>query len=124
MTSLDVGTMRWWTVDVNDINLSPDKRQVLLTHETEILEDIREHVSQMWASQSNGHFAMNKILLLAKPMEASGQRKDACRLRDGDEEEPGIFNRRYAFSHDFSKAKLQHEYHDGRVKRCAFAMTI
>lgn len=33
---------------------------------------------------------------------------------DDDDDSSSRFNRRYAFSHDFSKAKLQHEYDDGR----------
>ncbi|CAB9504250.1 protein MutL [Seminavis robusta] len=39
-----------------DVNLSPEKRQVLLTHEDAICEAIQTGVTSFWASQTDGKF--------------------------------------------------------------------
>jgi DNA mismatch repair ATPase MutL len=39
-----------------DVNLSPDKRQVLLTHEAEICDAIQTGVTSFWANQTEGQF--------------------------------------------------------------------
>ena len=99
-----------------DINLSPDKRQVMWTHETAILAAIRRAVSELWAASptATNTFAMNQIMQSSSSSSSSSEQP---KEDDHEDDSPGKFNRRYAFSHDFSKAKLQHEYDDGRVKR-------
>lgn len=44
-----------------DVNLSPDKRQVMLTEEPAILALIREGLSKLWAEQSEGKFEANEV---------------------------------------------------------------
>jgi DNA mismatch repair ATPase MutL len=39
-----------------DINLSPDKRTVLLTNESDLLGIIEEHVTKLWSNESSGIF--------------------------------------------------------------------
>jgi DNA mismatch repair protein PMS2 len=105
-----------------DINLSPDKREVMLTQEDQICAIIQEGITKLWASQTDGKFTANSI----SGQEKTSQREtgyasdDAATARKPVAEfespmcSPSRFNRRYAFSHDFSKAKMQHEFDDGR----------
>lgn len=44
-----------------DVNLSPDKRQVLFTEESAILELIRNGLTDLWTEQSDGKFTANKV---------------------------------------------------------------
>lgn len=44
-----------------DVNLSPDKRQVMFTEESSILGLIREGLSKHWAAQSEGRFEANEV---------------------------------------------------------------
>eukprot|EP00804_Cyclotella_cryptica_P022970 CCRYP_014984-RB/>CCRYP_014984-RB protein AED:0.07 eAED:0.07 QI:374/1/1/1/0.75/0.8/5/452/1103 len=44
-----------------DVNLSPDKRQVLFTEESAILELIRNGLVELWTEQSEGKFAANEV---------------------------------------------------------------
>ena len=103
--------------DAFDINLSPDKRQVMLTYEKEICDLVQEGVTKLWASQTEGKFTANVI----DGMGSASQQQEEDDADRGDNvpeyESPTRFNRRYAFSHDFSKAKLQHEFDDGRRVR-------
>jgi DNA mismatch repair protein PMS2 len=103
-----------------DINLSPDKREVMLTQEDEICAIIQEGITKLWASQTEGKFTANSI----SGQEKSSQRETGYASDDATARKPvgfnspmsspSRFNRRYAFSHDFSKAKMQHEFDDGR----------
>lgn len=122
------------TVPINevDVNLTPDKRTVLLQHETDIVQAIVSHVEALWTSQSNGAFPVGR----PSSGDTSSSRPhpplsvpvdyDSPALSDDDDDDhdeddetasPSRFNRRYAFSHDVSKARLQHEYDDGRKRR-------
>lgn len=104
-----------------DINLSPDKREVMLTQEKEICDLIQQGVTKLWASQTEGKFTQNPI----SGQENTFQREagdDHATPAAGDFDSPR-FNRRYAFSHDFSKAKMQHEFDDGRNTGRAFKGT-
>jgi DNA mismatch repair protein PMS2 len=94
--------------DSFDINLAPDKQQVLLTHEEEICQLIEEHVTQFWSSQTQGVFEVQK---LEGPVEES-EIIDA----EDDGERP-MHKRRFAFVHDITKAKMQHDSDDRH--RCA-----
>jgi DNA mismatch repair protein PMS2 len=101
--------------DAFDINLSPDKREVMLTQETEICDIIQEGITKLWASQTEGKFTANSI----SGQETTSQQETGNASDDGARrpvgfDSPNRFNRRYAFSHDFSKAKMQHEFDDGR----------
>lgn len=82
--------------DKFDINLSPDKQQVLLTDEQEIFHLIQEYVTNFYSNQVNGVFQTQEIELHTQ--------------EDGlVEEERQPHKRRYAFVHDPSKAIMQHD---------------
>ena len=44
-----------------DVNLSPDKREVLFTNEVATSELIRESLMQLWSEQSEGSFKANEV---------------------------------------------------------------
>jgi DNA mismatch repair protein PMS2 len=44
-----------------DVNLSPDKRQVLFTEETAMLGLIKEVLTKLWSEQSGGKFEANEV---------------------------------------------------------------
>ena len=44
-----------------DVNLAPDKREVMFTEETSIIGCIREGLMQIWAGQSEGKFRANEV---------------------------------------------------------------
>lgn len=88
--------------DSFDINLSPDKQQVLLTHEQEICELIEEKVTQLWCSQTQGVFELQQ---LEGPVEEDVTEMD-------DDRERQMHKRRFAFVHDITKAKMQHDSDD------------
>ena len=90
-----------------DVNVSPDKREVILPKESELLDLLQHHVLQHWSSQIDGQFESAACLT----------NRGASSFDDGSENDtPSKFNRRYAFSHDVRKIRLQHEYDDGRVR--------
>lgn len=74
-----------------DVNLSPDKRDVMLTDQDEICNLIREHVQQVWATQSEGTFQEAVVV----PTDRRNVRRQV--------------QRRMAFVHDFTTVKLQHD---------------
>ena len=103
-----------------DVNLAPDKRQVLLTIEHEICEALSEHVTKYWSSQTtNGgvfpaHESNDKLL---RSIAKAAVEESESELATGDDQaEPQRHKRRNAFVHDLSKAKMQHE-HEQRVRR-------
>ena len=55
-----------------DINLSPDKREVLLTQESYILNLLCEAVSKVW-SQSQGSFTANELSMLRVSVKDTGK---------------------------------------------------
>lgn len=120
-----------------DINLSPDKRTVMLTHEPQICALVRDAVVELWASQTEGQFVPNdnpvgpvfsttaKVANESLVTSAHSQpdttpesprcRDEAASEDEYDEDESPIrFNRRYAFTNSASNARMQHEYDDGR----------
>lgn len=99
-----------------DVNLSPDKRQVLLEHEEEICKLVTAAANTLWASQTEGAFESANVLTgdvdyvdYESPAQSDSETHDV-------DASPSRFNRRYAFCRDLSKAKLQHEFDDGRTK--------
>lgn len=103
----------------SDVNLTPDKRQVMLSHEEHICNVIGQSVATLWSAQIDGHFTASQ---LSVPDEEDVD-YDSPTLsedefgEDDNDSRPQRFNRRYAFSHDLTRAKLQHEYDDGRQIR-------
>ena len=81
-----------------DVNLSPDKRDVMLTDQDAICDLVRDYVQQTWASQSEGTFQKAQVVL----------EEPAATFMDGPERRRQV-QRRMAFVHDFNTAKLQHE---------------
>jgi DNA mismatch repair ATPase MutL len=117
-----------------DVNLSPDKRQVLLTMEQELCSILSEYVTEYWSSQTNGVFTIqtNRHLLVPqrddKEEELDGAKR-AARTNAANQEsyespdngdsvgemgERKRHKRRNAFVHDLSKARMQHE-HEHRI---------
>ena len=92
--------------DAFDINLSPDKREVLLTQENEICQAIQEFVTHYWNSQINGVFQIQQVEVVA-PTQVDDQAHLAFDI-DGRRRH----KRRGAFIHDLSQAKMQHENED------------
>lgn len=88
--------------DCFDINLSPDKQHVLLTHEAEILDLIEERAVHLWSSHSQGVFEFQKLEV---PTEDNGD-------DFGDDSDRQMHKRRFAFVHDLGNAKLQHHSDD------------
>jgi DNA mismatch repair ATPase MutL len=101
--------------DAFDINLSPDKQQVLLTQEQDICQLLQEHVTQYWASQTNGVFQVQKLDVPVEKETILPKEEETVRVRVEEEdtedgERPQIMHkRRFAFVHDLSKAKMQHD---------------
>lgn len=87
-----------------DINLSPDKQQVLLSDEQEILQVIQQHATDLFSSHVNGMFQVQQVTV---PMSHNVEGMD-----DSGEGERQKHKRRFAFVHDLSKAKLQHDLAD------------
>lgn len=88
--------------DAFDINLSPDKQQVLLMHEQEICQLVEEQVTRFWSSQTQGVFALQQV-------EMSLENDDVEMDDDGERQ---MHKRRFAFVHDLAKARLQHDSDD------------
>jgi DNA mismatch repair ATPase MutL len=119
-----------------DVNLSPDKRQVLLTMEQELCSILSDYVTEYWSSQTNGVFTIqtNQHLLVpqredqeeefagasraAKTTAADQESYESPDYGDsvGEMGERKRHKRRNAFVHDLSKARMQHE-HEHRIIR-------
>lgn len=98
-----------------DVNLSPNKREVLLTHEAEICALIHEAALKLWSSQNDGNFAANAVAITPRAEDTSSKNKQNGRGITASPERTSPYRRmkrRNAFVHDFSKAKLQHEEDD------------
>ena len=104
-----------------DVNVSPDKREVILPQESQLLDLLQHHVQQVWSAM-DGHFdsAPRLVVVPPPPAQLSSLTHPEDDPDDEQEEEevdtPTKFNRRYAFSHDVRKIRLQHEYDDGRIR--------
>jgi len=110
-----------------DINLSPDKRMVMLMREDDVLQCIRDGITRLWASQTEGRFSTAAPIPIPANLGNNNNNGYISSTMDSDEDddrgdtgtndiddENHKFRRRNAFVHDFSKAKLQHEYEDQR----------
>jgi DNA mismatch repair ATPase MutL len=100
--------------DAFDINLSPDKQQVLLTQEQDICQLLQEHVTQYWASQTNGVFQLQQLDARVEKETTLPKEEETVRVHVEEEdtedgERPQMHKRRFAFVHDLSKAKMQHD---------------
>jgi DNA mismatch repair protein PMS2 len=97
-----------------DVNLSPDKREVLLTHQDAICSLVFDSVTKLWSSQNNGNFATNGVL-------SQEEQRPSTQAKPDDVVVPNVsppeampvtrrkMQRRGAFVHDFSMARLPHE---------------
>lgn len=79
-----------------DVNLSPDKRDVMLTDHDVICDLIRAHVQQLWAAA--GTF-QESLVVSEEPITTDMDEPESRRQ----------MQRRMAFVHDFETAKLQHD---------------
>jgi DNA mismatch repair protein PMS2 len=108
-----------------DINLSPDKQTVLLTHERELLSVIEKAVTDLWSSSGSRVFDMSNNIGTQDEFSKSERNDtdvaDRCAEEesDDDEEEDGsrpMHKRRFAFVHDLSNAKMQHDMDDRQIQ--------
>lgn len=114
-------------IDQVDVNLSPDKRAVALEQEEQVFQCIASYAQAAWISHTAGHFDLKSLpeeaQQAAPNYESEASSADEIENLSGkdrgddDSSSPSRFNRRYAFSHDVSKARLQHEFDDGRKRR-------
>ena len=58
-----------------DVNLSPDKREVLLNEETMICDLIREALLKLWSEQTDGTFVRNEVETMSNAATASGKKR-------------------------------------------------
>jgi DNA mismatch repair ATPase MutL len=79
-----------------DINLSPDKQQVLLSDEQEICQLLQEYVTRFYSNKVNGVFQ-------AQPLQVLTEQEDE------NVGERSMHKQRFAFVHDLSKARMQHD---------------
>jgi DNA mismatch repair protein PMS2 len=84
-----------------DVNLSPDKRQVLLNDEKRICELVYEGVLSFWTGQRDGKFLQNEL-------EEGQQSVDVADFAQDDSMKMKV-KRRMAFVNDFRTVKLQHD---------------
>ena len=98
-----------------DVNLSPDKREVLLTHQDAVCSLIHDAVTKLWSSQNDGNFTQNAVHVLEQQPTMSTQQA-ATATSSGDASSPEVspgsrrrFQRRNAFVHDPSMARTQEE---------------
>lgn len=96
-----------------DVNVSPDKRDVIFPAEQKITELMQQKISELWASQTHGKFTQQIIDPSSSGNDVEeDKREEQVEITEGS---PRRFKRRHAFSHDFTKAKLQHESDDRRL---------
>ena len=99
-----------------DINLSPDKRMVLLMHETEICQVLQKALTDLWSNQTDGKFQANELDLSGN-LERTEEQDNA---NDGNTEigdlssSSRLFHRRYAFVHDPMQAVKKEQDHGQR----------
>jgi DNA mismatch repair protein PMS2 len=107
--------------DAFDINLSPDKQTVLLTHEQDMMGLIEEYMTRLWSNQGSAVFAVQKGAIggsitsrgLGDADAASDNDDDSCgEAGDGERQ---MHKRRFAFVHDLSKAQMQHDLAERRM---------
>lgn len=112
--------------DAFDINIGPGERQVIFKNESIVLQAVEQVVAALWAEQTGGQRPLVPPRDAIESRSAVGydfeNMSDSSDEGDGNEQldalsPSGQFRRRYAFSHDFRTARLQHEYDDGRDRR-------
>mmetsp|Transcript_22090 Transcript_22090/g.33512 ORF Transcript_22090/g.33512 Transcript_22090/m.33512 type:complete len:1094 (-) Transcript_22090:91-3372(-) len=90
-----------------DVNLSPDKRQVLLVDEPRICEVVHQGVLSFWNIQQDGRFFQNEL------ENVKSQEIEAANFSDVNSSSNSVpgrrAKRRMAFVNDFSSVKLQHD---------------
>jgi DNA mismatch repair protein PMS2 len=93
-----------------DVNLSPDKREVLLTHQDVICALVFDAVTKLWSSQNDGNFAANGVLSQQEQRPSTQVQPNAVVPNvSSPEASPGKrrkMQRRGAFVHDFSMARF------------------
>jgi DNA mismatch repair protein PMS2 len=63
-----------------DVNLSPDKREVMFTEEAILSELIREGLMKLWSSQSEGKFEANEVESRSNKNVKGGGHDDECKI--------------------------------------------
>ncbi|KAG7349624.1 DNA mismatch repair protein MutL [Nitzschia inconspicua] len=101
-----------------DINLSPDKQTVLLTHEKELLSVLDQEVTKMWSNSGSRIFGVSRA--------PGTQNEDLSQVvhegnEDGSDDENDdsyrqMHKRRFAFVHDLSNAKMQHDMDERQIR--------
>lgn len=99
-----------------DVNLSPDKREVLLTDETAICRALREALTVLWSSQAGGTFVSNEVEEMSNQPASRGAPTERLNWSNGssnDQVQPPVANRkmkrRNAFVHDFGNMRVHDE---------------
>jgi len=73
-----------------DVNLSPDKREVLFTEETAMSDLIRNGLMELWSSQSEGKFNANEVEsrsnMKSKSSSNSGKNTNTLKAKDDDDD--------------------------------------
>lgn len=101
-----------------DVNLSPDKREVLLTHEDAICSVVHEAVSKLWSSPDDGNFEKNGVQAPERyPAISPEHQPQNAVASDMSSPEASLgtrrkARRRNAFIHDPSMARLSNEDDD------------
>ena len=85
-----------------DVNLSPNKRQVLLTNEQKICALVSEAALALWNKQRDGKFLSNELDIRKGSV-------DAASFVDDMSPEGRKVKRRLGFYNDFRHVKLQHD---------------
>ena len=85
-----------------DVNLSPNKRQVLLTDEQKICALVSEGALALWNNQRDGKFLSNELDIRKGKVDA------ACFVNDMSPQGRKV-KRRLGFYSDFRHVKLQHD---------------
>ena len=88
-----------------DVNLSPDKRQVLLINEESFCQIVQGAVTQFWSNQLDGKFTVQNGTDSVSAAETVVPSEFVPKAR-----------RRMAFVHDFRTARLQHEGGDAHLQ--------
>ncbi|KAL9184759.1 hypothetical protein ACHAXT_012729 [Thalassiosira profunda] len=73
-----------------DVNLSPDKREVLFADEAAVAEAIREGLTQLWEGQCGGRFAANEVEGRSRGKTAGAKEAAREKKDDGDTVTPKL----------------------------------
>lgn len=95
-----------------DVNLAPNKRQVLLTDEEKICAWVHEGVLALWNSQRDGQFLLNELDIRKGNV-------DAATFVDDMSPQGRKVKRRLGFYNDFRHVKLQHDSETTQLQGCS-----